>query len=177
MKRRLSLLLAVLLSLALPCPAFTEDRPVLTIGDVNDRSSYRVDGENQLGVWRYLEDLLGVEIRYVHLSADDYASALSTGILSDIVATDNNLSTIRENGVALDLDPYLEEYVPNFLNGQAGVTYSVFKQLQDEEEGFYFFPARIGYNGVGYSNETSARGYVVRWDYYRELGYTPINNV
>ena len=137
---------------------------MLTIGDVNDRSSKRVDGENQLGMWRYLEDLLGVEIHYVHLSADDYASALSTGILPDIVATDNNLSTIRENGVALDLDPYLEKYVPNFLKGQAGQTYSVFKQLQDEGEGFYFFPARIGYNNVGYSISPAYRGYVVRWD-------------
>ena len=177
MKRRLSLLLAAILSLALPWPAVAEERPILTIGDFNDRSSYRIDGENQLGIWRYLEDLLGVEIKYVHLSADDYASALSTGNLPDIVATKNNLSTIRENGVALDLDPYLEEYVPNFLRGQAGLAYSVFKQLQGEEEGFYFFPARIGYNGVGFSNgSTRPGGYIVRWDYYTELGYPPINN-
>lgn len=176
MKRRLSLLLAIVLGLALSCPALCEDRPVLTIGDVNDRSSKRVDGENQLGMWRYLEDLLGVEIRYVHLSADEYASAMANGDLPDIVATDNNLSTIRESGVALDLDPYLEEYVPNFLQGQAGLTYSVFKQLQDEGDGFYFFPARIGYNNVGYSIGSSYRGYVLRWDYYSELGYPPIHN-
>lgn len=176
MKRRLSWLLAILLGLTLSCPALAEERPVLTIGDVNDRSSKRVDGENQLGMWRYLEDLLGVEIQYVYLTADDYASALSTGNLPDIVATNNNLSTIRENGVALDLDPYLEEYVPNFLQRQAGLTYSVYKQLQGEGEGFYFFPARIGYNNVGYSVGTSYRGYIVRWDYYAELGYPPIHN-
>ena len=153
-----------------------EDRPVLTIGDVSDRSSKRVDGENQLGMWRYLEDLLGVEIHYVYLSADVYASAMANGTLPDIVATDNNLSTIRESGVALDLDPYLEEYVPNFLQGEAGLTYTVFRQLQDEGEGFYFFPSRIGYNNVGFSVGTSYRGYIVRWDYYAELGYPPIRD-
>ena len=78
-----------------------------------------------------------MEIQYVHLSAEDYASGLANGNLPDIVSTNNNLSTIQESGVALDLDPYLEEYVPNFLQGQAGQTYSVYKQLQDEAEGFY----------------------------------------
>ena len=34
-----------------------------------------------------------------------------------------------------------------------------------DEEGFYFFPDRIGYNGIGYSNALYNRGYVVRWDY------------
>lgn len=43
-------------------------------------------------------------------------------------------------------------------------------------EGFYFFPQKIGYNGVGYSNSAYNRGYIVRWDYYKELGYPPINN-
>ena len=179
MKRALVLALLLAVSMMLPPPraASAEERIVLTIGDVNDRSTRRIDGENQLGMWRYLEELLGVEIQYVHLSAEDYASGLSNGNLPDIVSTDNNLSTIRESGAALDLDPYLEEYVPNFLQGYAGLTYNVFKQLQGEDEGFYFFPARIGYNNVGYGTiGSSYRGYIVRWDYYRELGYPPIHN-
>ena len=178
MKRILSLALAACLMLpAVISGAFAEeDRPVLTIGDVNDRSSKRVDGENQLGIWQYLEDLLGAEIRYVHLTPERYASGLATGDLPDIVSTNNNLSVILENGVALDADPYLEEYVPNFLQGDAGVTYTIFKQLMNEGGGFYFFPARIGYNNVGFSVGSAYRGYVVRWDYYKELGYPPIHN-
>lgn len=171
-------LAALLLWPAVRCDAFAEEaRPVLTIGDVNDRSSYRVDGDDQLGLWRYLEDLLGVEIRYVHLSADDYASGIASGNLPDIVSTHNNLSTILESGAALDVDPYLAEYVPNFLQGQAGLTYSVFKQLQGDADGFYFFPVRIGYNGVGFNKGVArAGGYLLRWDYYSELGYPPIDN-
>ena len=78
MKRILSIVLAALLILPLACSVALaeEERPVLTIGDVNDRSSKRVDGENQLGMWRYLEDLLGVEVSgrtaRVNLSAGFY---------------------------------------------------------------------------------------------------------
>ena len=176
MKRILSFLLAALLCLSISCPAFAEDRPVLTIGDTEDRSSSRIDGDDQLGLWQYLEDQLNVEIKFVHLTADAYQTGLASGNLPDIVATKNNLATILENGVALNADPYLEEYVPNLLKGDARLAYDVFKQLGYQGDGFYFFPQKIGYNGIGYSNTYYNRGYIVRWDYYKELGYPPINN-
>ena len=172
----IALSLAMLLTLLPPRTGSAEERIVLTIGDTADRSADRVDGEDQLGVWQYLEDQLGVEIRYVYLSPDEYEAALTSGNLPDIVVTDNNLAEIREKGLALNVDPYLEEYVPNFLQGEARASYDVFKQLVNDGDGFWFFPQNIGYNGVGYSNEPYNRGYIVRWDYYRELGYPPINN-
>ena len=174
MKKLLLSILTAWMILSMACPAFAEERPVLTIGDVSDRTSKRVNGENRLELWKYLEDLLDVEIRYVHLTPDAYSEALASGNLPDIVSTDNNLSAILENGVALDVEPYLAEYVPNFLIGPAGQTYSIYKQLLNDGEGFYFFPARIGYNNVGFSIGNAYRGYVVRWDYYKELGYPPI---
>ena len=166
--------LAAALSLILLCPAYGEDRVILTIGDSLSRSGSRYNAN--LGLWQYVAERAGVEIRYRYLSEEEFASALSSGDLPDLVATQNNLSTIRENGVALNVDPYLEEYAPNFLQGKARLSYDVFKQLENEEDGFYFFPARIGYNGVGFDNVTSSRGYIVRWDYYKELGYPPIHN-
>ena len=178
MKRTLALILILsfFLVLLLPGTAFAEDRVVLTIGDVEDRSDTRMDGENQLGLWQYLEDQLNIEIKFVYLTPEAYAAGLSSGNLPDIVATKNNLATILENGVALNADPYLEEYVPNLLKGDARLAYDVFKQLGYQGEGFYFFPQKIGYNGIGYSNSPYNRGYIVRWDYYKELGYPPINN-
>ena len=168
----------ILLILSYPAAAeesaVSEDRVILTIADRSSRSGNRYSED--LGMWRYLADKLGVEIRYVYYSPEEFASRLASGDLPDIVATQNNLSEILENGVALDADPYLEEYVPNLLKGVARLTYDVFKQLGNKDGGFYFFPARIGYNGVGFSNEASTRGYIVRWDYYKELGYPPINN-
>ena len=178
MKKTLSraLALTVALSWLCACPARAEERQVLTIGDVQPRSSSRVDGGKQVRFWRYIEDQLGMDIQFVYMTPEVYAAGLSSGDLPDIVATDNNLATILDNGVAFNAGPYLEEYVPNFLQGKARTAYDVFTALMDEEDGFYFFPQKIGYNGVGYSNEPANRGYVVRWDYYKELGYPPINN-
>ena len=174
MRKILSAGLILSLILLLLSPAFGEaQRPVLTIGDSSGRSGNRFN--DQLGMWQYLEDLIGVEIQYVYLSADEYDAAIASGDLPDIMTTQNNLSTILENGVALNVDPYLEEYCPNFLQGDTRLSYDVLKQLGGND-GFYFFPSRIGYNGVGYDNECSNRGYAVRWDYYKELGYPPINN-
>ena len=156
--------------------AWAEDRIVLTIGDWDDRSTSRYSGENQLGIWQYLEDQLGVEIEYVHLSEGQYEMAIATGELPDIVATNNDLSGILEAGAAMNVEPYLEEYVPNFITGTPRLSYGVVKQLMSDDKGFYFFPSNIGYTGLGYSNTFFTRGYCVRWDYYKELGCPPINN-
>ena len=176
MKRRiLSLVMAVLQCLImLNLPAFAEDRVELTIGDSTTRSGSRFDPN--MGMWQYVSEKAGVEIRYVYLTPEEYATAMSSGSLPDIIATQNNLATILENGVALNAAPYLEEFAPNLLKGELRLTYDVLKQFGNEGDGFYFFPARIGYNGVGFNKETSQRGYIVRWDYYSELGYPPINN-
>ena len=178
MKRFLSLLLplVMLLTLFSPYVSFAEERPVLTIGDTLDRSGKRVNGDDKFGIWKYLEDQLGMEIRYIYMTSDDYSSAMTSGTLPDIVITANNLSEILENNLALDAEPYLAEYVPNFLKGDAGLAHDLFRQLLNDRDGFYFFPEQIGYSGVGFSNQAYNRGYVVRWDYYKELGYPPINN-
>ena len=128
--KRTLLLLLILSTLLIPLlsySAFAEGRAVLTIGDITDRTDSRIDGDDQLGLWQYMEDQLDVEIKFVYLTAEAYATGLSSGNLPDIVATNNNLATILENGVALDADPYLEEYVPNLLKGDARLAYDVFK--------------------------------------------------
>ena len=149
MKRILLFTLAAVLTFGLlpACFVRAEERPVLTIGDVSDRSSPRVDGEEQVGLWRYLEDQLGMDIQFVYITPEAYAAGLASGDLPDIVATDNNLATILDNGVAFNAGPYLEEYVPNFMQGETRMAYDVFTALLDGEDGFYFFPQKIGNDG------------------------------
>ena len=152
MARILSLILAACLCLLLlPTNvgvAGAEERIVLTIGDWDDRSTNRYDGEKQLGIWRYLEEQLGIEIRYVPLSEGQYETAIATGELPDIVATNNNLSEILAAGAAMNVEPYLEEYVPNFITGTPRLSYDVIKQLTNDDKGFYFFPSNIGYTAA-----------------------------
>ena len=179
MKRTLLITLSVLLCLCFACPACGsektgDERVVLTIGDQRDRSGNRYN-EN-LGMWQYLAEKLGVEIRYVYLSPEEYDAGLASGDLPDIVTTHNNLSTILEHGVAFNAAPYLEECCPNFLKNEVGMSYEVNRQLSNGEDSFYFFPAKIGYNGTGFSKSATNYGYVVRWDYYKELGYPPVNS-
>ena len=154
MIRILAIILAVCAGL-LPLSAVAETadaqvRIVLTIGDWDDRTENRYDGENQLGIWQYLEDQLGVEIEYVHLGEGQYETALASGNLPDIVATNNDLSGILKAGVALNVEPYLEEYAPNLLKGDAGLAYRVIKQINHDEDGFWFIPQQIGISGERY---------------------------
>ena len=174
-------IIAILALLLLPlpgtvCPSFASQKVTLTIGDTFDRSSNGYDGENQLRFWKLLEEKLDVEIRFVQLNEDSYSAAMASGDLPDIVATNNNLAEIMDTHLAMNLDPYLEEYVPNFLKGASRPAYDLFKKLINGGEGFYFFPCGIGYNGIGYYNTFYTRGYSLRWDYYKELGYPEINN-
>ena len=79
MKKILLPVLAALL-LFVPFSAAAEEiRPVLTIGDTIDRSGARVNGENQLGMWRYLEDQIGMEIQYVYVSQEEYTFMMNSG--------------------------------------------------------------------------------------------------
>lgn len=115
---------------------------MLIIGDRVDRSGSRFN--NQLGMWQYLADLVGIEIWYEYMTPEEYAAGLSSGNLPDIVFTQNNLSTIVENGVALNVDPYLEEYCPNFLKGDTKLSYDVMKQLGAKRTNFISSPPRSG---------------------------------
>ena len=175
MLKKFFLLVSAALLLLRLFPALAgEIRPVLTIGDTIDRSGARVNGADQLGMWRYLEDQIGMEIQYVYVTQAEYASMMNSGNLPDILITSNNLSEIREKGLALNIDPYLEEYAPNLLRGDVGLAYRVIRQINGDEDGFWFIPEQIGINGAGYHNQPYNRGFVVRWDYYKELGYPPI---
>ena len=120
MKKSVSVILSVLLLMTCcSVPAeekADEDRIVLTIGDMQTRSGSRYN-ENY-GLWQYLADQLNVEIKYIYMTPEEYAAGLATGDLPDIVSTDKNLAMIMESGVALDADPYLEEYCPNLLQGE-----------------------------------------------------------
>jgi hypothetical protein len=160
-----------------PGTAFPEaERVVLTIGDTLDRTGDRINGDDELGMWRYLEDQIGMEIQYVYVSPEEYASMMNSGSLPDILITGNNLAEIREKGLALNIEPYLEEYAPNLLQGNAGLACQVIRQINQDDDGFWFIPEQIGISGEKYRKQEYNRGYVVRWDYYKELGYPPISN-
>ena len=67
-------MLTLIMPPALVFPAAVSDeteRIVLTIGETTYRSAPRMSGEDQLGIWKYLGDQLGVEFRYVYMTEDE----------------------------------------------------------------------------------------------------------
>ncbi|MBR3314014.1 MAG: hypothetical protein IKG18_07735 [Atopobiaceae bacterium] len=71
-------------------------------------STCRISGEDQLGLWQHLEDELNVEIEFVYLPPEDYASGLASGNLPDIVSTNNSLSTIVESELPIPCTRFME---------------------------------------------------------------------
>ena len=66
------------------CPTRAEERAILTIGDFDTTDhSDRLTGEDQLGMWRYLEDQIGMEIQYIFVSRDQYTSMMNSGNLPE----------------------------------------------------------------------------------------------
>ena len=89
-KRIFAVVLSLILlpALFLPSAAFTEENlVVLTIGDTTYRAAPRMSGDDQLAIWKYLEEQPNVEFRLVYLSPEDYDAALTSGNLPDIVST------------------------------------------------------------------------------------------
>ena len=156
MKKLLSLVLALMLALGVLSGisfAAAEETITLTIGDINDNDEYDTQR-----IWRIVEEKLGVKLQFIYMPTDTYAAVLASGDLPDIVHPTNDLSAILEAGLALNVEPYMEEYLPNLVNGPAAPTIELYKQLLTNGEGFYFFPAGIGYNGVGYGTTFNTRG-------------------
>lgn len=173
-------LLALILTLCMILPllggvsALAEEPITLTIASTGDRTNV-FDGEYQKWVFKHIEEDLNIKLKFIQLTSESYAAMLASGDLADIVLN-ADIDQIREAGLALNVEPYLEEYVPNALKGSAAPTFALFSELQTNGNGIFFLPCGIGYNGVGYANTFNNRGYTVRWDYYKELGCPKITN-
>ena len=54
----------------------SKERVILTIGDSATRSGPRYNED--LGLWQYLADLAGVEIRYDYMTSDEFAAGMAS---------------------------------------------------------------------------------------------------
>ncbi len=173
-------LLALILTLCLILPllggvsALAEEKTVLTFGSI-------YDGEDW---WLYtpyakmLEDL-NIEVQFTKYDTDSFAALLAGGDLPDIVVAKNMISNVLSNDLAMDIAPYLEEYAPNMLKGTAGFGFQLSQQLMTNEKGgLYIIMPCIGIHNInpGSASDQIQRGYIVRWDYYKEIGCPEIHN-
>ena len=177
MKKLLALVLTLcmLLSLLGGMSALADgEKTVLTFGSVYDGND-----------WQYYKpfadmlEQLNIEVQFTYYDSNSFAAMLAGGDLPDIVVAKNIISNVLDNDLAMDISPYLEEYAPNLTKGTAGYAFQLSKQLMTTPEGgLYIIPPCIGIHNPnpGCASDQVQYGYMVRWDYYKELGCPEIHN-
>lgn len=136
-------------------------------------------GSDDLAVWpvdyiKKMEEALGIKVELVELSSDQFDLTLASSSASfDLCSVPSyKEQQVLDAKMAVNLEDYLEEYGPDiskyedrnnlareFLSGGTGNLY--FKRIQ---------------TGLELAGTDVWYGYVVRWDWYAELGYPRIDN-
>lgn len=174
MKRILALLMTMLLISSIAPMALAEDKPtVLTVGSVNADYKWK-----EMEVFQDLEKKLNIDIQFTLYSMDNFSVMLADGNLPDIMLSRQQyLSNVLESGLALNITPYIDEYMPNLKNPLYASTLELQRAAfpGEEEDGIYFLCPVVGLQ-YAEGGTDQFRGYIVRWDYYKELGCPEIKN-
>ncbi len=131
MKKFLSLVLALAMVLSL-CTALAEgEKRVLTIGSQWGEGDEWFKGEL---FQKYLDEI-NCEIQFTYYDSDPFAALLAGGDLPDIIIADSIMSNVLNNGLAMNIAPYLEQYAPNMVKGLAGEAMQLSADLMGDGEG------------------------------------------
>lgn len=176
MKRLLALFLALVLALGLfSCVSIAEPekRTLSFVTDAERDWAFLFETD----IFKKLGEELNCDFSFNAYSSDSFAAWLAGGELSDIVMCAQKIDVVLESNLALNIDPYIDEYAPNLRDARIAPTMELSRQLQSPDGGLYLLMPNTGlllyqYGGAG----DLSRGYVVRWDYYKELGCPEINN-
>lgn len=172
MKKLLATLLALVMLTGMASFASAEEPTVLTIGSIITNRDL-----DKNALIDKIEEKLNVKVEFTFYDTDQYAVMLADGTLPDIMLSKYEfLQNVLASGYALNLEPYIDEYMPNLRNPLYENTMKLQQALfRTEDNGIYFLCPAIGiWNAKGGTGQY--RGYIVRWDYYKEIGCPPINN-
>ena len=149
-----------------------EERVTLSVGSA---FAFR-EGYFEEDVARVAQDAVGVDVAYTFYDADKFSLMLSSYDLPDIVCTrQDHLATILENKMAFNIDTMIDQtqYIDSEQFRARNNVMRTF--LGGEDGGLYFIAPGLGPERVG-GGKFPSRGYALRWDYYKEAGYPPVEN-
>lgn len=172
MKKLLAILLVLALSLGMLPMALADEPTVLTIGSIITKR----DLDKNVLIQRIAEKL-NAKIEFTYYDTDQYSVMLTDGTLPDIMLSKyENLQNVLASGLALNIEPYIDELMPNLRSPLYANTIKLQQTLfPTEDNGVYFICPAVGiWNAKG--GDGQYRGYIVRWDYYKEIGAPEINN-
>jgi hypothetical protein len=121
------------------------------------------------------EDLL-ITLDYDLMNEEQFGIMLASGDLTDIVCPRQRfIPAIIENNLAMDLEPIIDSHIPNLRLSTFKYANELAKMFMGGPDNKLFFLAVC----IGPENprgDSQGRGYALRWDLYKELGYPEINS-
>ena len=155
-----------------------EEPAVLTIG-INSSTGIQTDPVPMLEteVMQVIQEMANVKLELLEYDADTFRLLQASNDLPDIfMAGKASVDTLIESGVALNMTPLLEEHAPNVLLDLYSMRNELLSTMSGgKDNGLYFMAPRVGVENAN-GNVNVNRGYVVRWDWYLEIGAPEIKN-
>lgn len=176
MKKTLACLVVLAMLLCcVPAISFAEgsDPTVVTIATTWQTPDYfQETNENKL-----LLEQENILLQPVYCDTEKLGLMLTSGELTDLVIGEYAyLSTIMANNMARNLDEILDEYIPNLASDLYKTCNDLLRlQMSGGTGNLYFVVPGQGVEYAG-SNDKNIRGYIVRWDLYKEIGMPEIKN-
>lgn len=173
MKKLLSLLVTVALLLSMSIISASAEEPTtLTIGALSSLPNIYLKNP----VVQKICAEMNINLELVQYDTDTF-NLLMTGGLADItMASADYAAALVNNKIAKNIYPYLDEFAPNIKGEAYSATLTSLQEVSgwDDEE-LYILPMNTGIVSKG-GYAQPQRGYVIRWDYYKEIGCPEIKN-
>lgn len=138
-----------------------------------------IAGMEDTEIMDYLEEKLNIKLKFIQYTSDQWAAAMASGELPDIFQAGNELfEEAIDAGVALELTDLVEEYGPNIQQNLSDVLDYMKNYRSNGTGDLYGITTYIPVNnpeGTSVVNDYGM-GFLVRWDYYKEMGYPEITN-
>ncbi len=173
--KKLATLFLVLIMLVGILPMAMAENPAptkLTWGSVNNLADF-----SQFEIIQELCAKMNIELEFTEFDYDAFSVMLADGSFPDIMSTRIEfLDSVLKSGYALNIEPYIDEYLYNMKNPLYVNTNKLLQLLYpSEDNAIYILCAGVGVSeSQGLPDQS--RGYIVRWDYYKELGCPPIES-
>jgi ABC-type glycerol-3-phosphate transport system substrate-binding protein len=125
-----------------------------------------------------LEQDLNVKIDWItNMDDETYNLALASGDLPDIITNNRNaLDRVVNNGIARELTPLIDQYLPSLKRPEYASMIQVSKEFAGGPDKKLF----VLFDEVGLTaakgGRINGRGLIMRWDYFKEIGAPELKN-
>lgn len=120
----------------------------------------------------------GVILKLQYVDDNKYNVLLAGGDLPDIIrAKPSQFKQLINGGNVIPMDDLLNSYGKDVQKTIPSTIEISKKYWSAGKNKLYFLPAQVQTNSSVSVGQTWPQGFVVRWDWYKELGYPTINNM